>query len=841
MNIIASQITVLTPTTLTGGIVGQPYIQSLQATSVPNLGITWSPTVPLQGLGLTLTPGGVLTGTPNIVCNPCVLPITATITGTNVAVTTNFSVTIFQGQVVINQTPLPLAPVGQRYLTQLSATPPGVTWTVSANTPLPPGISFSATGIFSGIPTTPGAYPLTVQAGFEGYQGAQSTITLYVTNGPLAIVQTSIPVAIQNAAYSTTLTASGGLPPYQWSTSNNLGLIIGATTGTITGTPTLAGAQSLPVTVSDSTGASFTEALPLFVATPLSVLTASLPNGAIGSPYSQTLQAGGGQSPYTWTVAQGSGSLPAGLSLSGSGSVTGIPTTNGVFSFTVQVTDFGQRVATKALSIAVAGQGLTITTPTLPDGSINAAYSQTLAASGGTSPYTWAIVSGSLPAGLTLDPKSGTLSGTPSGPPATSTFTVQVTDSTPGPAPLTAQKAFTVNITAPALTITTTALPNGSVGVAYAQTLQASGGKPPYTWSLASGPLPGGLQLNATTGAISGTPTAAGPFAFVVAATDSTGQTAQKSLAITITNGLSITTSNLSGTVGSAFTQSLTASGGASPYTFVLTSGTLPAGLTLASSGAISGTPTAAGTSTVTITVTDANKQTASSAVTITVNPLPPITFTVGTGPSQPPVTLCFGSALPLGETVTATFTPSFQPSSSVAVGTDQSIQVVPVSFNVPACGQTPPASAVVTMGTVAGTITINAKLSANGVDITPASLTPQTITIPAAPPVIQSVTLTQGTGSVTITVIGYSSTREVISGLFHFAPASGSTFSQSDLTVQLGPAYTTWYQSAASDAFGSQFKLTVPFTVSASSSSVVAATVTLTNTKGASAPVTSQ
>ncbi len=321
-------------------------------------------------------------------------------------------------------------------------------------------------------------------------------------------------------------------------------------------------------------------------------------------------------------------------------------------------------------------------------------------------------------------------------------------------------------------------------------------------------------------------------------------------MTFTITTALTITTGNLSATVGSTFSQSISASGGATPYSFALTGGTLPAGLTFtASSDSLSGTPSAAGTFTVTFTVTDANKQTASATITISVNApaLPAITFTVGAG-SQPPVTLCLGSAFP--ETVTGTLTASFQPSSSVAVGTDQSIQFIlpgstqgtgpTVNFSLPVCGQTTP-SAAVTMGTVAGTITVAAQLTANGVNVTPSTLTPQTISVAAAPPVIQSVNLTPGSNSASVSVIGYSSTREVISGVFNFAPATGSTLSQSAITVQLGSAFTTWYQGSASDAFGSLFQLTVPFTVSGSALDVVAVTVTLTNTKGTSAAVSSQ
>lgn len=852
VTVATPQITVTTPSTLPSGFVGQPYSQLLQATSVPNLGITWLPTIPVANLGLTLSSSGLLSGTPSITCTPCTVPITAEIAGTTASVTTNFSLTVYQGQVTIATTALPLAPVGQRYSVQLAATPSGAAWTISPTTPLPQGLTLTAAGLLSGIPTTAGAYPLTLQAAFPGYQTATTTLTLYVTNGPLGIVQSSLPVAIQNVPYSTTLTATGGLGSYTWSTTNGVSLTIGATTGILMGTASVLGAQSVPISVTDGTGTTFTENFSLFVAAPLSVSTASLPNGTIGSAYSQSLQAGGGQAPYTWTLVQGTGSLPPGLSLAATtGLISGTPAANGVSSFTVQVTDAGQRTATKVLSITIAAAALTIATPSLPNALTGSAYSQTLTASGGTPPYTWAIVSGSLPAGLSLDPKSGILSGTPTGSPATSTFTVQVTDSTAGPAPLTAQKAFTLTISAPAVTVTTASLPNGTVGVAYAQTLQASGGTPPYSWSLASGSLPAGLKLTASSGAISGTPTTAGPFSFVVTVTDSAGLTAQKSLAITITNPLTITTANLSGTVGAAFSQSISASGGAAPYTFALTSGTLPTGLTFtASSDLISGTPTAAGTSTVTFTVTDSNRQTASATITITVSPaaLPNITFTVGTG-AQPPVTLCLGGSFP--EAVTGTLTASFAASSSVAVGTDQSIQLIlpgssqgsgpTVSFTVPACGQTPPPSAAVTMGTVAGTITITPTLTANGVNITPSSLTPQTISIAAAPPVIQSVNLTQGSGALTVSVIGYSSTREVISGVFTFAPATGSTLSQSAITVQLGSAYTTWYQSAASDGYGSLFQLTLPFNVSGDALDVVAVTVTLTNTKGTSAAVSEQ
>jgi hypothetical protein len=848
ITIIQPRIAITTSAALPNGIVGQGYSATFTATNNTPFATVWGAANFPPGLIMN-SQTGQLSGSPGA-AGSYVGTVTATINGTNYSTLQTFSLQIFSGQVAINTTSLPLAPITQPYSAQLLATPSGVTWTLlGGTTTLPPGITFSSSGTFSGTPTTPGAYQLMLQADLveSTFESAQTPLTLYVTTGPLKIVQNSIPVAIQNVAYQTTLTPTGGLAPYRWSTQNSVGMSISATSGVISGTPTTLGPQSLPVTLTDSTGTSFVEAFAFFVAAPLSVLTTSLPSGIVGQPYNQSLVAGGGQAPYVWSIPPSSSSTPPGLTLSSGGTITGTPTANGTFSFTVQVTDVGQRVATTSLSISVIASTIAITTASLPDGLVGVAYTQTLAAAGGTPPYTWAVTSGSLPAGIALDPKGGTLSGTPTGPAGPSNFAIQITDSTPGAAPLTAQKAFTLNINV-AISITTATLPNGSVGVAYPQTtLAASGGKPPYTWSIASGALPGGLQLSASTGAISGTPAAAGSFLFTASVTDSASQSAQRQYSITIAAGgtpLSITTGNLSATVGVAFAQTLAASGGTSPYTFALTGGTLPAGLAF-SSGAITGTPTTAGTSSLTFTVTDANKQTATATITFTVSlpGTPPVTFTIGSA-SQPPVTLCLTSAFPVP--VTATLTLSFQASSSVAVGTDQSVQFASpshgtsVSFTLPPCTQTTP-SAVVTQGTVAGTITITAKLSANGSDVTPSNLAPQTIAVAAVPPVIQSVKLTPGTGSVTVTVTGYSSTREMVSGLFHFAPATGSTLSQSDITVQLGSAFGAWYQSAASNTIGSQFQLTIPFTVSGSSANVVAVTVTLTNTKGASTPMTSQ
>jgi hypothetical protein len=188
---------------------------------------------------------------------------------------------------------------------------------------------------------------------------------------------------------------------------------------------------------------------------------------------------------------------------------------------------------------------LVITTVSLPDAIVGTEYSQVLNATGGSPPYTWTSTAGTLPAGVTLDPGSGTLSGIPTAA-VTGSVSFTVTDSVSR----TITKSIALRAVAPLTITTTTPLTSAPAGTAFSQILAATGGTTPYTWGLA-GNLPPGLALNTSTGQISGTPTVPGSYNFTINISDSRSQTASVPFAQTITvSGLSIggiTTTSTSG------------------------------------------------------------------------------------------------------------------------------------------------------------------------------------------------------------------------------------------------------------------------------------------------------
>ena len=366
----------------------------------------------------------------------------------------------------------------------------------------------------------------------------QQALVIFLTGSSpttLAILTSAtLPFGAVNAAYSQTLAAAGGTAPYTWSVTAGA-LPAGVTlssAGVLSGTPTVVGTFNFTAQVTDGASATASRAFSVKIntVTALSFTTpATLRAGVVGAAHEDGISVTGGTAPYSQAIT--AGAVP-GLSLGSNGLLSGTPTTAGAFTFTSTVTDAVGATASRNFSITISATGPSITTTTLPNGTVGTAYSQSLAASGGTAPYTWTVFSGALPGGLAMS-SAGVISGTPAAA-GTFTFAVQVTDS----ASATATRTLAIVINASAALAITTASPlpagtNGTNGTNYSQAFAATGGTAPYSWSVASGALPGGLSLSGA-GLLSGTPTNAGTFNFTVQVTDAASARATNSFSLTI-------------------------------------------------------------------------------------------------------------------------------------------------------------------------------------------------------------------------------------------------------------------------------------------------------------------
>ena len=511
-------------------------------------------------------------------------------------------------------------------------------YAVSAGS-LPSDLSLDpATGVLSGTPLAAWNASFSITATDTGTTGAGAPFTVthnysFISAAPTVTVSpATIPNAVPTVAYSQQLTASGGVGPYAFQLRTG-SLPTGITlsgTGLISGTTTEVGAHTFSIRAIDAHGF---DALPypaytLVVAPPTLTLTpaAGTLTAPYGVAYSQAFTAAGGSGSYTYTLG---GTLPNGLGFSG-GTLSGTPTAPGSYPITVTATDSvltGNGApfhVTQAYTLDV-GASITLTPASLPAATAGVAYTQALSASGGASPYTFSVTAGSLPSGLVLA-SDGTLAGTPT---ASGSFsvTVQATDANT----VAGSRGYTLVVGNATLDLTPTTLPNGSAGVAYAQTLGASGGVAPYRFAVTAGSLPLGLNLSSG-GALGGTPTVAGTFAFAVTATDSTAGTAgsgSRAYSLTVAAPTITVDATLpAATVGQAYAAAATASGGVAPYTFAIAAGSLPPGLAIDAGGHVTGTPTAPGSYPVTLAATDTNGFRGTVAVVLTVQAAPVVEAT---------------------------------------------------------------------------------------------------------------------------------------------------------------------------------------------------------------------
>jgi large repetitive protein len=338
-------------------------------------------------------------------------------------------------------------------------------------------ISPAGTGTVDVVVTTPGGASATFAADRFTY-----IPTLTLSSSPL-------PAATAETAYSRTLTASGGTAPYTYAVTSGAfpaGMSLNPTTGALSGTPTAAGSFNFTVTVTDHSGSEVMAAYSLTVSAPtITVSPATLTVPAFGSAYNQTLTASGGTGSYTYSVA--AGALPAGLALSSAGVISGTPTTSGSFNFTVTAKDGDGFTGSKAYSLTVSAPTIMVSPATLPAATAETAYSQTLIASGGTGSYTYAVSAGALPAGMSLIPTTGVLSGTPTAVGSFS-FTITATDSSTSPGPYKGTATYTLIVNAGTATLTFAAVPAQTYGNPPFMVSARSASTGSITYSVVSGP-----------------------------------------------------------------------------------------------------------------------------------------------------------------------------------------------------------------------------------------------------------------------------------------------------------------------------------------------------------------
>ena len=626
----------LAPASLPTATVATAYSQNMTASGGTSI-YTYAVTAGSLPAGLSLGSSGAITGTPTA-AGAFNFTITATDSSTGTGPYTGSNAYTL----TVDAPALTLTPASGATINGTAGSPVTGTFTAGNGTgpytyaitagALPPGVTLSSAGALSGTPSAAGNFNFTVEAtdsstGTSAPFHVSGSYTVAIVAPTITLSPSTLTAAAVGNAYSQTIAASEGHPTtFTYNVSSGVlpaGLILDASSGVLSGTPTAAGNYNLTITATDSGGFSGSQAYTLTVGAGTVVLSpATLANAAAEAPYAHTFAASGGTPPYTYSLS--AGALPAGLALSSAGTLSGTPAAAGTFNFTVKATDSSTGTgapffATQSYSLTVTAPTITVAPATLTAGTGGVAYSQTITASGGDGNYTYSLSAGALPVGISLS-SAGVLSGTPTTA-GTYNFTVTATDGHS----FTGSQAYTFTVNAPTITISPATLPAATGSIAYSETLTASGGNGGYTYSLVSGSLPAGIAFGSN-GQFSGTPTTAGTFNFTVKVTDGFSFTATQAYTLTVNAPTIVLTPTTlpGGQVAVAYSETVTASGGSNSFTYSLSAGALPPGIALSSAGAISGTPTAAGSYSFTITATDSHGFTGSQAYTVGINqPVP--------------------------------------------------------------------------------------------------------------------------------------------------------------------------------------------------------------------------
>ncbi|CAH0124969.1 putative Ig domain-containing protein [Stenotrophomonas lactitubi] len=906
--VVAPPVIVIAPAALTGGTVGAAYSETFIA-SGGIASYSYAITAGALPAGVTLNgSNGVISGTPTAGGTfNFTVTATSSSTGTGVPHTGSraYSTTFLPATVLLPATTLANGTQNAAYSATLNPASGGTSpysYAVTAGA-LPAGITLNtATGALTGTPTASGTFNFAVTAtdsstGSGPYTSTPRGYTLQILNSPPVANPVSATVTYNSSANPITLNITGGVP-----TSVAIGTaaahgsaVASGTTITYQPTAGYAGPDSFTYTATNTAGTSAPATVSITVSNPTITVTAGGPmNAQVGAGYSQTFTWNGGTAPYSGFTVTG---LPAGLSVGGttatSVTVSGTVSAAGSFSIVASATD-----SSTGNGPFTTGQGFTLTagaptlsmTPAAGNLPMNYGVATTInfASSGGTAPYSYALVAGSLPVGVTLT-SAGVLSGTPTVP-GNYNIAVRTTDSSTGAgAPFSLQQNYTIVVATPAIAIDPPSLTNGSAGVAYNAQLSSSGGVAPYSYALLSGALPIGISFTSA-GALTGIPRSDGNFSMTVRSTDSNGQTGSRVYTFTITPATVVLTPATlpSGTVGTAYSQSLSSSGGIAPYTYAIASGALPPGISFSSAGVFSGTPTTAGSYTAVVRSTDDAGYNATQSYSIVIADAVPVAVDdSATTPSQQPVTIpvtandggvitsitvasapAHGTATVSGVTVVYTPTGTFFGSDSftyTATGPGGTSAPATVSITVNAL-PVPAGQPRAAVATVAGQpVTIDTTVGATGGPFTGVTLVTQpatgTTTVTGTNITYTPLATASGTASIvytlnnaygasapitttiTINQVPVAVSRRVSANAGVAAvvelttDATGGPFTAATL-VSLSPASAGTATVAPSGSSASAgYRLT--FTPAATFAGTATATFTLSNTFATSAPAT--